>query len=261
MTTQSGNPFFMPGMGLGATPEHLAGNPVLQSMDLMRQAWTTMGSGVGGALPTPPMANPEELDKRIAELRAVENWLRMNLNMLTSSIQAMEVQSATIGTLRSFAQSMTAGAASAGQSASPADGASPLEVVLGLKPGAAPQARQAPVKPAPAEPTPEPVRAAAPEAPPADEAAAAPAGDAGLPSHQAWWDLLQDQFNRIAVAAAASMPKTPTADAATSEPDAKAPASAESAAPRRAAAPRKASASKAGPRKAAPRKRSSAPKA
>jgi len=42
-----------------------------------------------------PLTNVEELDKRIKDMRAVEQWLKLNLNMLQSAIQALEVQRAT----------------------------------------------------------------------------------------------------------------------------------------------------------------------
>ena len=41
-----------------------------------------------------PLTNVEELDKRITDMRAVEQWLKLNLNMLQSAIQALEVQRA-----------------------------------------------------------------------------------------------------------------------------------------------------------------------
>jgi hypothetical protein len=58
-----------------------------------------------------PLTNVEDLDKRITDMRAVEQWLKLNLNMLQSAIQALEVQRATLATLRAFGafaqQSMT----------------------------------------------------------------------------------------------------------------------------------------------------------
>lgn len=49
-----------------------------------------------------PLSSVEELDKRITDLRAVEQWLKLNLGMLQSAIQALEVQRATLATLRAF---------------------------------------------------------------------------------------------------------------------------------------------------------------
>jgi hypothetical protein len=55
--------------------------------------------------------NPEELERKIAELKSVENWLKLNLSMLSSTIQGMEVQLATIATLKSFIAASSAGSA------------------------------------------------------------------------------------------------------------------------------------------------------
>src|ERR1700740_2916955 len=66
-----------------------------------------MAQGLGSPLPAlvdmmTPLMNVEELDKRITDMRAVEQWLKLNLNMLQSAIQALEVQRATLATLRAF---------------------------------------------------------------------------------------------------------------------------------------------------------------
>nr|WP_019937600.1 PhaM family polyhydroxyalkanoate granule multifunctional regulatory protein [Bordetella sp. FB-8] len=100
------NPFVLPGLG---QPSDASGNPFLASMDMMRQAWAGL-AGQGGfsqVLPMGPTMDVEELDRRIAELRSVESWLRMNLSMLDSAIQGMEVQRATITTLKSFVGKMS----------------------------------------------------------------------------------------------------------------------------------------------------------
>ena len=53
-----------------------------------------------------PTLDIDELDKRIADLRAVEQWLNLNTNMLRTTIQSLEVQRNTIATLKSFGGSM-----------------------------------------------------------------------------------------------------------------------------------------------------------
>jgi len=184
------NPFVLPGLGQGGD---LAGNPLLASMEMMRKAWAGL-AGPGGLAQALPMAapmNPEDLERRIADLRTVENWLRMNLSMLTSTIQGLEVQRATIATLRSF---VGGGAAAGGE-------ASPLEVALGLKPAAARSAAP-PGGDAPAEP-------ASPDAGAADQVS-----QAAQSASQAWWNLLQQQFNQLAAATAATMPDSAAQDAA-----------------------------------------------
>jgi len=61
----------------------------------------------GAALPNigqwvAPTLNPEELEKRIEELRTVQFWLEQNAKMLGATIQALEVQRMTLSTLKSM---------------------------------------------------------------------------------------------------------------------------------------------------------------
>lgn len=223
MSDQHSNPFVLPGMGQNSD---LSGNPLLASMEMMRQAWAglTGPGGLASSLPMAPPMNLEDLDRRIAELRSVENWLRMNLSMLSSTIQGMEVQRSTISTLRAFVDS----AANLDLGAVRESGAaSPLEVVLGLKP--APAAKRAP-QGASQGASQEAAGAAKAEAkaPESDGGAAGaqPAmseqmGAAAQSASKAWWDLLQQQFNQIAAATAASMPGSqpaPEADKSKAKP-------------------------------------------
>jgi len=73
----------------------------------MKKMWSSMGITVPGMII--PTMDPNELEKRIKDLRAVEGWLRMNLNMLSASINTLEVQRATLATLKSFAQAAKPG--------------------------------------------------------------------------------------------------------------------------------------------------------
>ena len=61
----------------------------------------------GSALPSigqwvAPTLNPEELEKRIDELRTVQFWLEQNARMLGATIQALEVQRMTLSTLKTL---------------------------------------------------------------------------------------------------------------------------------------------------------------
>lgn len=47
-----------------------------------------------------------ELDKRIAELKAVEQWLSLNTSLLKTTIQGLEVQRGTLAAIQSFSESM-----------------------------------------------------------------------------------------------------------------------------------------------------------
>jgi len=206
MSVSPTNPFVLP--GLGQTGEQAA-NPLLASMEMMRQAFAGLAGsgGFSAGMPMTPSMNPEDLEKRIAELKTVENWLKLNLSMLSSTIQGMEVQLATIATLRSFASSM-----SNTQANTAADAPTALEVMLGLRPQTRTsqnETRQDTVLPT----TPEPERApvttsseppVAEQSPVAnkDEPHAVPA------AAKAWWDMLQNQFSQVAAATAATLHHT-----------------------------------------------------
>lgn len=61
----------------------------------------------GTALPSigqwvAPTLDPEELEKRIGELRTVQFWLEQNVRMLEATIQALEVQRMTLSTLKTM---------------------------------------------------------------------------------------------------------------------------------------------------------------
>jgi hypothetical protein len=233
MTNQNNNPFVLPGLGQSG---ELAQNPLLASMEMMRQAWQGMAGS--GSLAQSTLATPmtlEDLERRIADLRTVENWLRMNLSMLSSTIQGLEVQRATIATIKSF---IATPAADSGSDA----GASPLEIVLGLKPSG--QAKIRPVA--------KPAAASGGAEPPTPDALATTAG---------WWSMLQKQFDTLASATAATMQGAEAMQAAATE--AAVPKKPSHAAPSAKTAV-KSSASKATAKtaaKAAPRKRAaSAPK-
>jgi hypothetical protein len=106
MTASSSNPFVLP--GLGQTGD-MANNPLFASMEMMRKAFAGLAgpAGMGAGVGMAPSMNPEELERKIAELKSVENWLKLNLSMLSSTIQGMEVQLATIATLKSFVAAAT----------------------------------------------------------------------------------------------------------------------------------------------------------
>lgn len=60
--------------------------------EMFRRLWGPLGVPVPGmAMPT---LDPQEIEKRVQELKSVEMWLSMNLNMLRAAIQALEMQKA-----------------------------------------------------------------------------------------------------------------------------------------------------------------------
>ena len=90
--------------------------------EFLTTPWAGLASGQG--LPPGGAFNPtdiQDLDRRIQELKAVEQWLSLNLNLLKTTIQTMEVQRGTIAAIRSF----TAGMAQPTSGAEASTGATP----------------------------------------------------------------------------------------------------------------------------------------
>lgn len=188
-------------------------NPVVDSIELMKKMWGF--AGLPG-LPSPgdlatkamripqqlpsmmaPTLDVDEIDKRIGDLRAVEQWLELNASMLRTTIQSLEVQRATIATLKGISGAMMApilGKPTATKK-------EPPEVTLGL---AAMKAEES---------------AAAMNATPSANASGKSAKRAGEPvvpgaamaaaalNPAAWWSALQDQFMRITAGAVEAVPK------------------------------------------------------
>jgi hypothetical protein len=127
----------------------------------------------GSALPSigqwvAPTLNPEELERRIEELRTVQFWLEQNARMLAATIQALEVQRMTLSTLKT----MNVPLAQLRESIKVRESAAPA-----VAPAAAKPLRKAARKPSPAE-------------------AATPAVDP-----MQWWGALTKQFTQLAATA------------------------------------------------------------
>lgn len=69
-------------------------------LDFVRGMWSNMGFTLPGMVT--PTIDVEELDKRITDMKAVEGWLKMNLNMLQMTIQGLEMQRATIAAVKAM---------------------------------------------------------------------------------------------------------------------------------------------------------------
>jgi len=97
--------------------------------EMFRRLWAPLGLPVPGmAMPT---LDPQEIEKRISDLRSVEAWLSMNLNMVRFSIQGLELQKAALNAMRASAD---AGSQAAGPGA---PGASFSEMAAGAANSAA----------------------------------------------------------------------------------------------------------------------------
>lgn len=137
--------------------------------------------GAGAALPgmgtwMAPTLDPAELGKRIEELKTVQFWLEQNVRMIATTVQALEVQRMTLGTLKTLNVQI-----------------GDLAEAFTIRPSA---------------PVPEPAPAAPPAASPAPAAKAthasaaaasqAPPPAQGMVDPMQWWGALTQQFTHLA---------------------------------------------------------------
>lgn len=113
-----------------------------------------------------PTLNPEEIEKRIEELRTVQFWLEQNARMLGATIQALEVQRMTLSTLKTMNVQME-------------DLRDSLQIRM-------PEASAAP---------------STEQASPAGNRKAAAGAGAGVVDPMQWWGALTQQFNQLAATA------------------------------------------------------------
>ena len=117
-------------------------NNAQDPMEFMRSMWSKMGFSLPGMVT--PTLDVDELDKRIADMKAVENWLKMNLSSLQMATQGLEMQRATISAM----QAMSKIAAEGGRKDGGEGAAQPNPFAAGMWPwnmmqGAAEQAKAA----------------------------------------------------------------------------------------------------------------------
>ncbi|WP_431101182.1 PhaM family polyhydroxyalkanoate granule multifunctional regulatory protein [Roseateles noduli] len=133
-----------------------------------------------------PTLDPQELDKRIDELRTVQFWLENNARMLNATIQALEVQRMTLSTLHAMNVPM-------------ADLKDVLKTQVPPRPSPAPR----PQEPAAATPAPQDAPADAKGEAGGEAKGEAKAGDPAGPKPAGadpmqWWNALTQQFTQVA---------------------------------------------------------------
>ncbi len=184
---------------------------MFDAMEVARRNWS--GTSVPSSMT--PTIDPAELDKRIADLKTVEQWLVLNLNLLRGSIQALELQRATLASLQSFGEAARAAAEAAAQAGSSAREAD-RGVAASAPPGGASEARTASqgTRNHAQMPASKGARTHT-DTPPAG--APTPAWAAGI-DPAAWWQTLQSQFQQVAESAFAGSSPAAT-DSATAPQD------------------------------------------
>ncbi|NCV25641.1 MAG: hypothetical protein EBW58_05375, partial [Betaproteobacteria bacterium] len=103
--------FQMPGSGSAGTQG--PGQPfadMSQGLAWMQTMWSTYMNS-----PMAPTLDLEELDRRIKDLKAVEQWLAINQNLLRSTIQGLEIQRTGIASLHAMMDQHRAAASAPAQ--------------------------------------------------------------------------------------------------------------------------------------------------
>lgn len=109
-------------------------------------------------------ADIQDIDRRISDLKTVEQWLNLNLNILKTTIQGLEIQRGTIAAVQSWQAAVTDLGSGGLQSKSNARSGSQPDIEPSHSPNPEPEA---------------PIQA------------------------QWWWSSMQDQFNQLIQAARA----------------------------------------------------------
>ena len=142
-------------------------------------------AGMGPSAWVAPTLDPQELEKRIQELKAVQFWLNQNTQAIAATIQALEVQRMTLKTLQDMNLSM-----------------GDLAQSLKAKPSAWPAgASMLAASPPPADaekPSPTPKKATAPRAGAKGKPASSQASPGAAVDPMQWWGALTQQFQGIA---------------------------------------------------------------
>lgn len=135
-----------------------------------------------------PTLDPQELEKRIQELKAVHFWLDQNTKAVSATIQALEVQRMTLATLKGMNFSMSDLAEAL--KAKPAEAAAPNFSFTTPAPETAAAAAPTEVK--------KPAKPKKPQAKAAPQAQSPQAAASGAVDPLAWWGSLTEQFQQIA---------------------------------------------------------------
>lgn len=91
-------------------PNMSGAGAVTDTLEFVKNLWGGMGVP-GMAAPT---LSVDDLDKKIADLKAVEAWLALNSSMVRGTIQALEVQRGTLAALQSMGDAFAKAAAQPG---------------------------------------------------------------------------------------------------------------------------------------------------
>ncbi|MBB3212597.1 hypothetical protein FHW67_001880 [Herbaspirillum sp. Sphag1AN] len=185
---------------------------ISDTMEFMRKMWSSMGTPSMGI----PTLSVEEINKKITDLKTVASWLELNMNMLRATIQTLEVQSATLSTLQAMGAILTPNQQDAQKESASAASPFGFSGWPNSTPDSAAATTKADARPSEPEPTveemeedngdwgapPDLAQVKAEEDAAASATATAAAAKASADPHaamvnpNAWWNLLQDQFQK-----------------------------------------------------------------
>ena len=192
-------------------PQMPGAGAMSDTLEFMKNLWGNVkmpGVSIPGMVM--PTLSVEEIDKQITDLKAVESWLTVNMNMLHGTIKALEVQSATLSTLQSMSANFSAAMQPpAAQAATKSSGEAASFHSPFSMPTPKPESKA------------EPKIEARPEPKSAPHNAADSAATEQLPNPAAWWNLLQDQFKQAVAGAIPAAPKVAAKSEQKAKPKAK----------------------------------------
>jgi hypothetical protein len=66
-------------------------------LEFMQKMWNPLGFPLPGMVA--PTIDVQEIERKLSEMRSVENWLKMNLGLLQMTIKTLEMQKSALETL------------------------------------------------------------------------------------------------------------------------------------------------------------------
>jgi hypothetical protein len=119
--------------------------PPQDPLEVFRRLWGPLGLPVPGmAVPT---MDPKQVEKRIADLKSVEAWLQMNLNMVRFAVQGLELQRAALQAMGGRGEAALSQMAAAGANSAAGTMLWPWALMQQAMTGSAPAEPAEPEKP------------------------------------------------------------------------------------------------------------------
>jgi hypothetical protein len=84
----------------------MAEDSAKELFEFFQKMWNPMSFPIPGMFQ--PTMSVEEVEKKIAELQSVENWLKMNLTFVQMTMKTLEMQKSALQTIQDSAAAATA---------------------------------------------------------------------------------------------------------------------------------------------------------